>query len=186
MRLAAVFALLVGVNVYVFFFSSGSLKKVSQAAQAASTHAPGVDSPSTPPSPTPTPTPTPTPSPSPSPSPNASSSPSPALPPAASHPAAAAVAAAPKSATATGTVRDRDALGTILRREGISPSDTDAVIRALRPVMDFKREIHPGEKYLVRYDDQGHLASFELLGTGAKYVVARDASGKLDGKKVTR
>jgi hypothetical protein len=179
-----VFALLVGVNVYVFFFSSGSLKKVSQAAQSASTHAAGVMT-----------------------DPPAATAPAPAAPTVAVSPSQPAPLAAPEHATSTattaapapaphaapspkkassGTVRERDAIGTILKREGLDSVEVDRVIRALRPIMDFKREIHPGEKYTVRYDDEGHLEAFELTGTTARYVVVRDASGKLDGTKVTR
>jgi YD repeat-containing protein len=84
-----------------------------------------------------------------------------------------------------GTVRAGESLGSILRREGLTPPESDEVIRALAPVMNFKKEIRAGQKYALRYDDQGRLVGFELRASPITvYEVAPGADGKLVGRKV--
>ena len=138
LRLALVVAVLIGVNVYVLFFSSGSLKHVQQAAREAVAEA-GTTIPA---------------------------------------PAAPVVSQKPRSVT--GKVRDGESLGGVLRREKLRPDDTDATLRALGPVMDFRKEIQSGQKYSIQLDDSGRLTKLELRTVkGPAYVVARDASGNL-------
>jgi hypothetical protein len=174
LRLGAVFALLVGINVYVFFFSSGSLKKVSQAAQAASTKAedPALVTP-------------------------------PAAPPTAAQgaPQGAAPMAGPGAVTPTtpgasrpaprkrqidGAVRDHESLGAALRREGLDAPQTDQVVRALSPLLDLRKDIRPGERYSLRYQADGKLTSFELRGATMVYAVVRGPDGKLVGNRAPR
>jgi hypothetical protein len=142
LRLFAILVGLVGINVYVFFYSPGNLKQVSQAAQAASVGA------------------------------LAEPAPVPAAP--------VAKAAGKKK---DGTVKEREGLGAVLRREALLPADADAVLRALQPVMDFKKEIHGGQRYTLRTAADGKLESFELrAASGATYAAVRE-DGKLVGKK---
>jgi len=143
LRLTAVLLVLVGINVYVFFFSSGSLKQVSQAAQAASTH---------------------------------EATPAPAVAPTVATPVA-------HGSRKDGTVREHEGLGGVLRREGLVAADVDAVLRALQPIMGFKRELHAGQKYTVRTGADGRLEGFELRAApGVVYTVAK-VDGKWTGKK---
>jgi hypothetical protein len=147
LRLTVVLLVLVGINVYVFFFSAGSLKQVSQAAQAASTREAGEKE----------------------------LAPSPP-----SVPAPAPIA---RGSRKDGTVREREGLGGVLRREGLVAADVDAVLRALQPIMGFKRELHAGQKYTVRMGPDGRLEGFELRAApGVLYTVARE-DGKWTGKK---
>jgi len=140
-------AVLVGINVYVFFFAPGSLRQVSQAAQAASTHSP--DGKEVDPAPPPLPS----------------------------------VAPAAKSTRRDGTVHEREGLGGVLRREGLASADADAVLRALQPIMGFKRELHAGQKYTLRVGGDGRLEAFELRAEpGVTYTVAR-VDGKWTGKR---
>jgi hypothetical protein len=142
-RLFLVFAALVGINVYVFFYSKGSLKVVQQAAQAASTRA--AEKPR---EPTP-------------------------LPP---------------SVTLTrreGALKEREGLGSALRREGLAAGDVDDALRALRPLLDFKRDLRAGQKYTLRVAPGGRLATFELRAGTTVYVVSRAPDGRLLGGKGT-
>jgi hypothetical protein len=146
LRLTAILLVLVGINVYVFFYSPGNLKQVSKAAQAASVGALAEVAPA-------------------------------ATPPVGPAPAR------PVGKKRDGTVREREGLGAVLKREGLTPADADAVLRALSPVMDFKKEIHGGQKYSLRLGVDGRLDSFELrAGSGVAYVAERE-DGKLVGKK---
>jgi len=141
LRLALVVAALIGVNVYVLFFSSGSLKHVQQAAREAVAEA-------------------------------GTTIPAPAMP---------IVPPAPqKPRVITGKIRDGESLGGVFRREKLRADDTDATLRALGPVMDFRKEIQSGQKYSIQLDDGGRLTKLELrAGKGGAYVVARDANGNL-------
>jgi hypothetical protein len=148
-RLLVVLAILVGINVYVFFFAPGSLKQVSQAAQAASTHEPEGK----------------------------------ALEPEARVPSPVATAA--KGSRKDGVVREHEGLGGVLRREGLAAADADAVLRALQPIMGFKRDLHAGQKYTLRTRGDGRLEEFELhAAPGVVFTVAR-VDGKWVGKKST-
>jgi hypothetical protein len=181
LRLGSVLAILVGVNIYVFFYSPGSLKQVSDAAQAASTRAPEdrgllpAVAPAEPVAPPPT---TPT---------GAAAAASPS--------AAPAAAAAPASPSATptranrsrrhdGTLRDREGLGAVLKREALASVDADGVLRALQPLMNFKKDLHAGQVYTLRLDANGRLEAFELRAApGVVYTVVRGADGKLAGAR---
>jgi hypothetical protein len=145
-----VLAILVGINVYVFFFSPGSLKQVSQAAQAAATTHDAGGRDLTPPTPT-----------------------------------VPVVAPAAKASRRDGVVREHEGLSGVLRREGLAPADADAVLRALQPVLSFKRDIRAGQKYAIRLGGDGRLEGFELrAGAGVVYTVGRlDGTGKWSGKK---
>jgi hypothetical protein len=147
LRLAAVLAVLVGVNVYVFFFAPGSLKQVSQAAQAAQTGEPiGIDA-----------------------------------PPTRAGPVVAA--AAGKGTRKEGMVHEHEGLGAALRREGLAAADADHVLRALAPIMGFKRDVHGGQRYTLRIGADGQLEGFELkAGKGVVFTVAR-VDGKWLGRK---
>src|SRR5687767_4897248 len=158
-QLAVVFALLVGINVYVFFFSKRSIKNVKKEVPA-----------------------------------------EPGPPPmeqagvleaglgagaAEEDKAAAEPAAAIAGREVPGMVKDGESLGGILRREGLTPPETDEVIRALAPIMNFRKEIRTGQKYVMRYDDLGRLIGFTLRVTPLdQYEVTRGADGKLAGRKV--
>ncbi len=155
MRLGLVLALLVGVNIYVFFFSPGSLKQVSQAAQAASTR--GVADPGL-----------------------AEAAPSPVPSPPA---APSAPRAKPKKRE--GNLKEHEGLGAMLRREGLTPADADGTLRALAQVMTFKKEVHAGVGYTIRLDAGGRLDELELRSApGATYRVTRGADGKLGAERL--
>jgi hypothetical protein len=95
-------------------------------------------------------------------------------------PPVAAAAPAQKPRTVTGKIRDGEGLGGVLHREKLRPDDTDAALRALGPVMDFKKEIKPGQRYVLQLDDAGRLVKLELHGSReATFVVSRDAGGNL-------
>ncbi len=87
---------------------------------------------------------------------------------------------AQKPRTVTGKIRDGEGLGSVLRREKLRPEDTDAALRALGPVMDFKKEIKTGQKYVLELDEAGRLLKLELRSAReASFVVSRDAGGNL-------
>lgn len=157
-RLGLVLALLVGVNIYVFFFSPGSLKQVSQAAQAASTRGvadPGLAQPQAVPTPAPV------------------SAPG----------APAAPRAKPKKHD--GNLKEHEGLGAMLRREGLTPADADGALRALAQAMNFRKEVHAGLGYTVRLDAGGRLEELELRAApGAIYRVTRGADGKLGAERL--
>lgn len=167
-RLGLVLAILVGVNVYVFFYSPGSLKSVSQAAQAASLHgaddhglattsAPAAEATGTGTAPPP---------------PAGTAGPAPATPRA-------------KPRKHDGTLKEREGLGVLLRREGLAPADADGVLRALAAVMSFRKEIHGGLGYTVRLDATGRLDEFELRAApGVIYRVTRGPEGKLGAERL--
>lgn len=82
-----------------------------------------------------------------------------------------------------GEVKPGDSLGRVLRRAKLEPNEADAVLRALRDHMDF-RKIRPGQKYRVRFDPKNELMEFEFRISRTITVRAvRDKSGKLVGKK---
>jgi hypothetical protein len=147
LRLGMVLAILVGVNVYVFFFAPGSLKQVSQAAQAAASTGDAL-----------------------------------AVEP---QPRAAPAVAPPggKATHKEGVVREHEGLGAALRREGLAAADADHVLRALAPIMGFKRDVHGGQRYTVHTGADGHLEGFELkTAKGVVFTVAR-VDGKWVGRK---
>jgi hypothetical protein len=140
-KLFLVFLVLVGINVYVFFFSPGNLQSVSKAAQAASV----------------------------------GQTPARPLPP----PPAAPV----RYVSRDGTVREAEGLGSALRRDGVRATDVDGALRALRPLLDFKRQIQAGQKYRLRLGPDGTLSALELRAPSGVYGVSRTPDGRLIGGK---
>ncbi len=139
LRLSAVFAVLVGINVYVFFYSPGSLQVVAQAAESASIRGRAV-MPPPPPAPR-------------------------------------------KLERVKGVLRDGEGLGAALRREGLAVADADATLRALRPLLDFRRDLRAGQKYTLTRDEAGPLVTFELRAGATVYAVHRAPTGRLLGGK---
>jgi hypothetical protein len=138
-----VFAVLVGINVYVFFFSPDSLRMVAQAAETVSIKA-GRD-------------------------------PRLVLPP--------PVAVDPTLETREVTLREGEGLGAALRREGLAASEVAASLRALRRLLDFKRDLRPGQKITLRRDSAGRLVVVELRAGKLAYAVHRAPDGRLLGGK---
>jgi hypothetical protein len=132
-KLSLVFLFLVGINVYVFFFSAGSLKSVSRAAQVAS------------------------------------------LPPSKTRPAVVPVE--PQWTAREGAVRAGEGLGSALRRDGLPAAEVDRLLRALRPLLDFRRDIVVGQKFRVASTAGGRVVSFEMRAAGVVYAVARAPNG---------
>ena len=133
LKLSLVFLLLVGINVYVFFFSAGSLQSVSRAAQVAS------------------------------------------LPPSKTRPAVVPVE--PAWTVREGAVRAGEGLGSALRRDALPAAEVDRLLRALRPLVDFKREILAGQRFRVSSTATGQIVAFEMRAGGVIYAVARAPSG---------
>lgn len=149
-RLAAVLAVLVGVNVYVFFFRGGtSIQDVKKAVQKARIEGEGGA--------------------------RAASRGD-----AGGAVAGGAVAGGPvPGRVAEGRVRAGDSLGAILKREGLDATCADEVIRALRPVFNL-RSIREGQTYRIELDDEGRVVGFELrVSPVLLYRVTRGDDGKL-------
>ena len=78
-----------------------------------------------------------------------------------------------------GEVKSGDSMGRILRREGMTPPEADELIRALQEHMDL-RAIRPGQTYRVRFDAAGRLERFEFEVSRTMRVRAeRDETGKI-------
>lgn len=81
-----------------------------------------------------------------------------------------------------GKVGKSDTLGKLLKKNGLSAAETDEVIRALSPVLDF-RTIRPGQSFRIERGPDGRVKKFELEVAKAHHVSAeRQASGELLGK----
>jgi murein DD-endopeptidase MepM/ murein hydrolase activator NlpD len=81
----------------------------------------------------------------------------------------------------TGTVRKNDSLGKILKREGLTPAETDELLRALQPVLDF-RKLRDGQDYKIERGPDGRVTEFELVLSKLQTVRAvRDPGGVLIG-----
>ncbi len=81
-----------------------------------------------------------------------------------------------------GEVQDGDSMGRILRREGMTPPEADELIRTLQEHMDL-RSIRPGQTYRVRFDAGGRLEMFEFdVSRTTRVRAERDASGKIVGR----
>jgi hypothetical protein len=141
-KLFLVFLVLVGLNVYVFFFSPGNLTVVSPAAHTASLWA---------------------------------------APP----PVVAPTLPALDLEKREGAVREREGLGSALRRDGVRAADVDGALRALRPLLDFKKQIVVGQRYTMRLGPEGQLHALELRAPSGVYGVARVPDGRLLGGKGT-
>ncbi len=135
-RLALVFATLVGINVYVLFYSSGSLRMVAEAAHAHEVAA-------------------------------------------IRGPALYTVATPEPLRASDGTLREREGLGAALRREGLAVADADGVLRSLRPLLDFKTDLHARPRYTIQRTTSGRLMAFVLRAGGQIYAVHRAPDGKL-------
>src|SRR5688500_5880312 len=111
-RLAIVFVLLVGINVYVFFFSSHSIEEMKKdfpQGGMAEARRGGEEG-----------------------------APRPAVPAAAAEaaPHREPAAAVPGRAV-EGTIVGGEGLGAVLLREGLTPPERDELLRVLAPIMDF-------------------------------------------------
>jgi murein DD-endopeptidase MepM/ murein hydrolase activator NlpD len=81
-----------------------------------------------------------------------------------------------------GEVQSGDSMGRILRREGMTPPEADELIRTLQEHMDL-RSIRPGQTYRVRFDAAGRLEMFEFdVSRTTRVRAERDASGKIVGR----
>jgi murein DD-endopeptidase MepM/ murein hydrolase activator NlpD len=81
-----------------------------------------------------------------------------------------------------GEVQNGDSMGRILRREGMTPPEADELIRTLQEHMDL-RAIRPGQTYRVRFDAGGRLETFEFdVSRTTRVRAERDASGKIVGR----
>jgi hypothetical protein len=134
-----VFAVLVAINVYVFFFSPDSLRMVAQAAETVSVR--GGQGRAV------------------------------ALPP--------PVTVASRFETREGSVREGEGLGALLRREELSAAEVDASLRAFRRLLDFKRDVRPGQKVTLRRDSAGRLVVVELRVGGVLHALHRAPDGRL-------
>lgn len=85
------------------------------------------------------------------------------------------------NAVVDGTVGNGDSLGRLLKRNGLSGTQSDEVIRALHGVLDFK-SIRAGQRFRIERDARGEVESFELVISKISTVRAqRNAEGKLVG-----
>jgi murein DD-endopeptidase MepM/ murein hydrolase activator NlpD len=81
----------------------------------------------------------------------------------------------------TGTVGKTDSLGRILKREGLTAAEADELLRALEPVLDF-RKLREGQAYKIVRGPDGRVDEFELVVNKLQTVRAvRDATGQLLG-----
>jgi murein DD-endopeptidase MepM/ murein hydrolase activator NlpD len=75
-----------------------------------------------------------------------------------------------------------DSLGRILKRSGLSASETDEVIRALSGILDFKT-IRAGQSFKMQRGADGRVQIFELIISKVHKVAAiRDSKGTLVAK----
>lgn len=89
--------------------------------------------------------------------------------------------AQPVSTTIEGEVGKGDTLGKILRKQGLSAEETDAVLRALAEVFDFK-SLRPGQTFVIERAADGTLQSFHLTISKLKSVrVERGPAGEMIG-----
>jgi murein DD-endopeptidase MepM/ murein hydrolase activator NlpD len=153
----AVIAGLVVVNLYVFIWRDGtSLGDVKKTAQSASINGSGLEGSGAPPQP--------------------------ALgPPAGDGTQLDEGPPEPAPVAITGTVGKTDSLGRILKREGLASAESDELLRALEPVLDF-RKLREGQTYKIVRGPDGRVDEFELIVNKLQTVRAvRDATGQLLG-----
>ncbi|HLU68991.1 MAG TPA: peptidoglycan DD-metalloendopeptidase family protein [Kofleriaceae bacterium] len=83
-----------------------------------------------------------------------------------------------------GSVQSGDSLGAILQREGLTAPEANQLIRALAEHMDM-RSIKVGQPYRMHFDDAGRLTEFEFhLSRTLKVRAVRGASGELTAEKI--
>jgi hypothetical protein len=101
--------------------------------------------------------------------------------PSAASPRAPGVVAPPPHGPIEGKVGKADTLGRLLKKNGLTVAETDEVIRALTPVLDFKT-IRPGQSFRIERGPDGRVKRFELEVSKLHHVRAeRQASGELLG-----
>ncbi len=169
--LGGVFALLVGVNIYVFLLRPGNVtdlqNRVEQSRTAREQGLPGTAGgglklPRMPLL-----------------SGNAGHDAPGATAPAASAGAVAAPGSAMPGRRVDGKVQGGDTMGAILEREGLTRTEAAEVVDALDDALDLKG-IRQGQPYALTLDDQGNVVAFEYRVSAAILVrVERDGAGKL-------
>jgi murein DD-endopeptidase MepM/ murein hydrolase activator NlpD len=84
-----------------------------------------------------------------------------------------------------GEVEDGDSLNKILiKREGMTPPEADAIIRALGKKMDL-RAIKVGQTYRIHFDDAGTVTALEYqISRVSTARVTRDAGGGLTAERI--
>jgi len=164
--LAGVFALLVGINVYVFLLRPGNVKdlqrKVAAGRMAREQGLPGTEGAAP------------------------AGAPLPGMPGLPKIPGVAGPGVAEPPASlpghgrrVEGKVQKGDTLGKILEREGLTRNEAAELSGALDGALDLKA-IREGQVYALTLDDEGNLVAFEYRVSPAVLVrVERGASGKL-------
>lgn len=167
LRLGLVFAVLVGINVYVFLIRPGNVHDLSKALDQ--TRIEGGKLPTAQPGGLPDPL---------------ATGVKPAHDPGAPATATNDADEGPNAGrTVQGKIKDGDSMGRVLERERLSSADQKDVLHALKGVLDTKT-IRPGQQYTIRFDDDGKLESFELrVSPVLLYRVERGADEKLVAKK---
>ncbi|MFH0903531.1 MAG: hypothetical protein V2A73_23120 [Pseudomonadota bacterium] len=100
----------------------------------------------------------------------------------------AGVIASPKRSGAArvveGRIRKGDSLAAILVRESVGRDDFEALLRSLRPEIDF-RSIRDGQTYSLYFDDNGQLIAFGIrLSPQLGYHAERTPHGSFRTSKV--
>jgi murein DD-endopeptidase MepM/ murein hydrolase activator NlpD len=148
-RLGAVFAILIGVNVYFFFLRGGTslraLMKTTELAKAnPAAGAPLVAAP--------------------------------AVAPAAAAKAKAEDPSAEEARVVEGTMADNDTVERRWKADGLSPATVNAIANALGKVFDL-RTVRAGHGYTLRFDAEDHLRAVEYrVSPALAYHVTREAA----------
>lgn len=83
-----------------------------------------------------------------------------------------------------GEVENNDSMGRILSREGLDNNQIDKTIRAMREHMDL-RKIQPGQTYRVHRDDSENWDGFEFnVSRTVKVLATQAADGQITADKV--
>src|SRR5205823_3543382 len=82
-----------------------------------------------------------------------------------------------------GKMEKNDTLAGVLAHEGLTPAQTDAIVRALHGLWD-PRTVREGQGYQIGFDAEGQLRSFEYrVSPILSFHVLRGADGRLHGKR---